>query len=349
MTSLGEEVRLSQFSHGAGCACKLAASELAAVVAPLRDHPVMVHPDLLVGFAGADDAGIYRLHDELALVQTVDFFTPVVDGPGDWGRIAAANALSDVYAMGGRPLTALQVLGWPRGQLPFEIAGEVLLGGAEVMAAAGCTIVGGHSIDSPEPLFGFAVTGSIHPQRIFTNAGGQDGDLLVLTKPLGMGIVTTAIKRGQCPAAVAAAAIGVMTTLNAAAGDALAAAGAHAATDVTGFGLLGHLRELALASGLSARIHPGWVPVLDGVRQLFESGYYPGGSQRNLEAARSYTSGDPDPAMLAILADAQTSGGLLVAVPAGGADLVPGGTVIGELAAGPAGMIELVESGTPGG
>lgn len=286
----------------------------------------------MVGVGTSDDAGVFSLPGsvELALVQSVDYFTPIVDDPGDWGRITAANALSDIYAMGAKPVTALQLLGWPRGELPFSVASEVMAAGADAMAAAGCVVVGGHSIDAPEPSFGYAVTGLVAVDRVVTNAGARPGDNLLLTKPLGSGIVTTAHKAGACPPALLAEAVKVMSALNRAAGEALQPAGAHAATDVTGFGLLGHLVEMLDASGVGAVI--GEVPVLDGVAGLLEAGYFPGGSERNLEAVRSRVRGNL--ARLRLLADAQTSGGLLVAVPDAGMDAyleaVAGAVRIGE-------------------
>lgn len=330
---------MSQFSHGAGCACKLGSEELAQILGMVRDHPATRHQDLLVGFAQADDAGVFRLPGIGSLVQTVDFFAPVVDDPADWGRIAAANALSDVYAMGGQPLTSLQLLGWPRNLIPFDVAGEVQQGGAEVMAKAGCTILGGHSIDAPEPIYGFAVTGIVGEGRHITNASGRAGDVLVLTKPLGIGVITTAIKRDSCPPEVARKAIELMIELNASAAEAMVDAGAHAATDVTGYGLLGHLREMLSASQLAARLTVTAVPVLEGARQLCAEGIYPGGSQRNLDAVTPHLRGGED-LDRRILADAQTSGGLLIALPQEHAGTIPGGAVIGELLEGD-GYIEL--------
>jgi selenide,water dikinase len=334
------EIRLSQYSHGAGCACKLGQLELAEILGPLRDHPATQHGDLLVGLGTSDDAGVYRLPGVGGLVQTVDFFAPVVDAPEDWGRIAAANALSDVYAMGGQPLTSLQLLGWPRQSLPFSAAAAVQQGGAEIMAKAGCTIVGGHSIDAPEPLYGFAVTGLVGEDRFVSNAGAVPGDLLVLTKPLGMGIITTAIKRGACPPELEREAIAVMEQLNGPASEAMVDAGAHAATDVTGFGLVGHLREMLLASRVGARIEVAEVPVLEGAAALGEAGHVSGGSRRNLAAAAPSLSGGSELERM-ILTDAQTSGGLLIALPAGAGAAIPGGRVIGQIVSG-AGEVELV-------
>lgn len=334
-------IRMSQYSHGAGCACKLSSAELSQILGPLRGHPSTRHSDLLVGFGSSDDAGVYRMRDGSALVQTVDFFAPVVDDPFDWGRIAAANALSDVYAMGGRPLTALQVLGWPRDKIPFDVAASVQQGGAEIMAKAGATIVGGHSIDAPEPIYGFAVTGVVGEGSYVSNAGAQVGDFIVLTKPLGIGIITTAIKRDACPPELAAKAVSLMIELNGPASEAMVDAGAHAATDVTGFGLLGHLREMLVASTVGARIDLRAVPILPGVREMCGDGFFPGGSGRNLDAALAYTGGAGDTIDRKILSDAQTSGGLLIALSGAVAGSIPGGAVIGEIVAGPA-KIELV-------
>jgi len=298
----------------------------------------------VVGLGTSDDSGVFLLGDVdgRALVQTVDYFTPIVDDPRDWGRIAAANALSDIYAMGATPLTALQLLGWPRDGLPFELAGEVLTGGADVMASAGCVIVGGHSIDDAEPTYGFAVTGLVEADRVVTNSGATAGDRLVLTKPLGSGIVATAHKAGSCPPTVLAEAVEVMTRLNDVAGAALHRSGARAATDVTGFGFLGHLSEMLDASDVGAAVDTASVPYVNGVRELHDEGYYPGGSRRNLDAARDRVDGTEDD--LALLADAQTSGGLLVALPPDSVDeylgLVPGSFVVGEITSG-TGRIEL--------
>lgn len=248
----------------------------------------------------------------MALVQTVDFFTPVVDEAYDWGRIAAANALSDVYAMGGTPITALQLLGWPRDVIPWETAGEVIRGGADVMGEAGCVIAGGHSVDDAEPKYGFAVTGLVDPDLVTTNAAGRPGDSLVLTKPLGTGIITTAIKRGACPPALRDRVVEQMVSLNDRAARAVRRAGAHAVTDVTGFGLLGHLHEVLEASGVSAEIDTSDVPIIDGAAALLADGFFPGGSERNLAAVADLIDGDASVADRRLLADAQTSGGLLV-------------------------------------
>lgn len=291
----------------------------------------------MVGVATGDDAGVYALGDGRALIQTVDIFTPVVDSPRDWGRIAAANALSDVYAMGGIPMTALQYLAWPRDELSFEVASEVVDGGMSVMAEAGCTVVGGHSIDSPEPTYGFAVTGVADVDRVVTNSGAMAGNVLLLTKPLGMGIITTAIKRAKCPPSLAEEAIELMAALNDVAGQALADHEATAATDVTGFGLLGHLREICRASGIGAVVDVESVPLLTGVRRLLEEGMWAGGSQRNLESIRPDVETDLEENQWKPLIDAQTSGGLLVALPVesvqGYLAAVPRAVVIGEMTA----------------
>ncbi len=338
------DVRLTRYSHGAGCACKLSPTELSEVLGPVRGHRALDHRDLLVGLSVADDAGVFALGDGRALVQTVDIFTPVVDDPYDWGRIAAANALSDIYAMGAEPITALNYLAWPRDQLPFQVSAGVLQGGFDVMAEAGCTVVGGHSVDSPEPSFGFAVTGLVAIDAVVTLSGARPGDILVLTKPLGIGIITTAIKREICPEPVARSAVDTMTGLNREAGAALGSVDAHAATDVTGFGLLGHLREMVEASGVGAAVRTTDVPVLDGARELLEQGAWAGGSSRNLASVRPIVDSDVDESSLRLLADAQTSGGLLVAMDGASVarflDLVPGSAEIGEIVAG--GGIEVV-------
>jgi selenide, water dikinase len=328
-------VRLTEYSHGAGCACKLSPDELASFMGGVSNHPAARHPDLVVGVQTTDDAGVFAIGDGRCLVQTVDIFTPVVDEPRQWGRVAAANALSDIYAMGAVPMTALQYLAWPRGKLGFDIAGEVLEGGMEIMAMAGCTVVGGHSIDGPEPTYGFAVTGIADEGSVVTNSGARPGDLLVLTKPLGIGVATTAIKRGKCPASLAAAVIETMTRLNEVAGAAMQHHPVSAATDVTGFGLLGHLREMCLASGVGATVDHRSVPLLPGVGELLAEGMWASGSARNLASIMPFVETSVDDSALKLLADAQTSGGLLVAMPRtstiGFVAEVPGSAVIGSI------------------
>jgi selenide,water dikinase len=334
-------VALTSLAHGAGCGCKLPAAALLPIV---RGLPPATAPELLIGSATADDAAVWRLSDELALVQTVDFFTPVVDDPYDFGRIAAANALSDVYAMGGRPLTALNLVAWPLEQLGAEALAEVLRGGIDVVKSAGAEVVGGHSIDDPEPKYGLAVTGAVHPDHVITNAGGRAGDALVLTKPLGGGAVVTARKRGGADDALLAVAVDVMAALNAEAGAAAVGAGASAMTDVTGFGLLGHLHALARESGVAAEVQASAVPALDGVAALLaDDGAVSGGSRRNREYADGFATfaDGVEPWRARLVCDATTSGGLLVAVPPARAAEMPG-AVIGRLVAGEPGAIAVV-------
>jgi selenide, water dikinase len=331
-------VPLTSLSHGAGCGCKLAAADLLPIV---RGLPIDDDPRLLVGSASGDDAAVFRMSDDVALVQTIDFFTPVVDDPCDFGRIAAANALSDVYAMGGRPLTAMNVVAFPLEQLGGDVLRDILRGGLEVVQAAGAALVGGHSIDDAEPKYGLAVTGVVDPRALVTNAGGHAGDALVLTKPLGVGAIVTARKRGAGDDAVLADAVEVMTTLNDAASAAAVDAGAHAMTDVTGFGLLGHLHNLARESGLAAEVVAADVPAIDGVEDLLaDVGAVSGGSRRNGEYAAEFTTfaDGVAPWRQRLLADATTSGGLLVAVAPDAAARVSG-AVVGRLVEGEAGTI----------
>jgi len=271
---------------------------------------------VLVGFGTSDDAGVFRLSDDLALVQTVDFFTPIVDDPFDFGRIAATNALSDIYAMGGTPLTALNIAAYPMEDLGPHTLARILAGGAEVARLAGVAIVGGHTVEDEEPKYGMAVTGTIHPDRIVTNSGARPGDALVLTKPLGTGVLATALKKGAIDVGQMAEAVRWMTTLNAVAAKAMVAAHAHAATDVTGYGLLGHGLEMARGSGVRLRIGASQVPVYALAREMLGVGISPGGTRANAsEHAASTTFADGVPADLRLLfSDAQTSGGLLIAV-----------------------------------
>ena len=267
--------------------------------------------------SGSDDAAVIRLASDRALVLTTDFFTPIVDDPADFGRIAAANALSDVYAMGGRPLYCLSLVAWPRDTLPLEMLGQVISGAAEIVTRAGAVIVGGHSIDDPEPKFGLVAVGEVDPRRMTTNDAARPGDSLVLTKPLGTGIIATAIKKGAASSESLNAAVHSMTTLNADAAMVGREAQVRAATDVTGFGLLGHLRSMMAASRCSAELDARAVPLLPGVRELAQRGFIPGGTRRNLESVLPRTTFDPgiDELDRLILADAQTSGGLLLCVP----------------------------------
>jgi selenide, water dikinase len=329
-------VPLTSLSHGAGCGCKLPSGALLPIV---RGLPAPEDPRVLVGSATADDAAVYRLADDLALIQTVDFFTPIVDDPYDFGRIAAANALSDVYAMGGRPVTALNIIAFPLERLGAEVLGEILRGGADVVRAAGASVVGGHSIDDPEPKFGLAVTGTVHPAEMLTNAGGRPGDALVLTKPLGVGAIATARKRGHRDDELLAAAVRTMTELNDAGARRALAAGASAMTDVTGFGLLGHLHNLALASGVAAEIEAEAVPSLP-VRELLEGDGVSGGGRRNRADAEAYTTFDRDVQewRRRLVCDPATSGGLLVAVAPDRAEALEA-PVVGRLREGEPGTI----------
>jgi len=268
-----------------------------------------------VDATSADDAAVYRLDDDRALVVTADFFTPIVDDPRDFGRIAAANALSDVYAMGGRPLLALNLVAFPRDLLGRGVLEAILEGGGEVAREAGAAVIGGHSIDDPEPKYGLCVVGEVRPDRVVRNSTARPGDALVLTKPIGTGIIATAIKAGRASPEVVRAAVDTMVRLNRTAAEAMVRHGAHACTDVTGYGLLGHLREMATASGLAARIHPDAVPLLPGARDLAREGHVPGGTRRNMDDVAGVVDwGDTDPVTRTLLADAQTSGGLLVAL-----------------------------------
>lgn len=279
--------------------------------------PLPVDPNLLVGTNTADDAAVYRLTDDIALVQTVDFFTPVVDDPFDFGRIAAANSFSDIYAMGAQPRLALNIVAFPATTLPLTMLRDLLLGGLEVAEKAEVTVVGGHTIDDPEPKYGMAVTGIIKPGSQLTNASARPGDVLVLTKPLGTGIVATAIKRGMAAPAVVAAATGSMVTLNRDGAEAAIAHHPHALTDVTGFGLSGHLGEMCAGSGVSAEIWLESLPILPGAVELAQARVAPGGTQRNLAYVADQTSWPEDISDWEryIVADPQTSGGLLVSVP----------------------------------
>jgi selenide,water dikinase len=336
-------IPLTSLSHGAGCGCKLSAADLAPIVASL---PPPADPNVLVGAATADDAAVVRISADVALVQTVDFFTPIVDDPYDFGRIAATNALSDIYAMGATPVCALNLVAFPLERLGADVLAEILRGGHDAVTAAGASVVGGHSIDDPEPKYGLAVTGVVHPDRVLTNAGGRPGDALVLTKPLGAGAISTAAKRGFADAQLVARATEVMTTLNAAAAASARAAGAHALTDVTGFGLLGHLHELALASGCAAEIVARDVPAIDGVMELLgRDDAVAGGSRRNRAYAETFTRFDDrvrEP-LRRLVCDAMTSGGLLAALPTddGNARSTVPGAIIGRLVEGEPGTISV--------
>ena len=283
----------------------------------LSQLPTFSDPRLLVGPETCDDAAVYQLTEDLAVVQSVDFITPVVDDPYTCGAVAAANSLSDIYAMGARPIFALNLVGFPTAKLPLRVLSLILQGGADKVREAGAAIVGGHSIDDPEPKYGLVVTGLVHPQKVVTNARAQVGDDLVLTKPLGLGIITTGIKHERVSAEAVDRAVRVMTTLNKSAAEAMVEVGAHACTDVTGFGLLGHLHEMTSGSGVAARISLQAVPVLPEAWALVKEGICPGGTKRNrqaLEGKVTWAPGITEEAQL-VLCDAQTSGGLLIAVP----------------------------------
>ena len=313
-----DQIRLTQFAAGGGCACKIPPGELEEMVSGLTQQS---WPQLVVGLDDGDDAAAVRLNDDVAVLSTSDFFTPVVDSAYDWGRIAAANALSDIYAMGGTPVLAINLLGWPREKLPAELASEVLRGGLDVGRAAGIPVAGGHSIDSPEPLYGMAVTGTADPDALLRNDAARAGMSLSITKPLGVGILNN---RHKQTGEVFQNAIDCMTTLNADASRAAVQAGIEAATDITGFGLLGHLHKMARASGVTAVVHSEAVPYLDGVRQSAAEGFVSGGTRRNLAWVHEHLKSDVSEDELLLLADAQTSGGLLLAGE------IPGAMVIGE-------------------
>jgi selenide, water dikinase len=332
---------LTSLSHGAGCACKIGAAQLGEIRASL---PAGSDSDLLVGLVPADDAAVYRISDDLALVQTIDFFTPIVDDPLDFGRIAAANALSDVYAMGARPVLALNILAFPLETLGADVLSAILAGGASVAAQAGIAVAGGHSIDDPEPKYGMTVTGLVNPEAVLTKAGAQPGDLIFLTKPIGAGLITTAAKRGLADGALVSAAVKVMTTLNATAARQAQGADTHAMTDVTGFGLIGHLHEMCIASGLAAEIDAAAVPVIDGALELAARGdCCAEGSRRNAEYAEAFTNwGKVSGPRRAVLTDAMTSGGLLASMSE---DQAPGapGICIGHFVKGTPGEITVEE------
>jgi selenide,water dikinase len=317
-------MRLTQYAQGGGCACKIPPGELEEVLTGLEvPLPEGAAGELLVGLETGDDAAVVRIEGGTAVVATADFFTPVVDDPYDWGRIAAANALSDVYAMGGRPLIGVNLLCWPRDVLPYEIAQQVLRGGAAVAAEGGCHLAGGHTVNDPEPKYGMAVTGIADPERLLRNDRGTAGLPLTLTKPLGLGVLNN---RHKATGEVFKEAVEVMTRLNAEASRAAVEAGVRCATDVTGFGLLGHLYKLARASGVSAVIDTAAVPYLSGAREAVRDGYVPGGTRRNLDWVAPHVDfGRANDETRLLLADAQTSGGLLLAGE------VLGAPVIGEL------------------
>jgi len=338
-------IRLTSFSHGGGCGCKIAPGVLSEILRGARGWPVP--KELMVGIETSDDAAVYRLNDEQALIATTDFFMPIVDDPFDFGRIAATNAISDVYAMGGTPIMALALVGMPIDKLPLEVIGKILEGGESVCAAAGIPIAGGHTIDSVEPIYGLVVMGLVHPDKVKTNAGARPGDVLILGKPLGVGVLSAALKKGALDAEGYAAMIASTTKLNTPGRRLANFAGVHALTDVTGFGLLGHLLEVCRAAKLSAVLDMDKIPMLAEVEKLATAGYITGASARNWMAYGEDVALDAaiTPMQRALLTDPQTSGGLLVACdPASVTEVLDAfrvedfmaAAVIGRLESGPA-------------
>jgi selenide,water dikinase len=318
--STTDKIKLTSYSTKGGCGCKIGPADLSEVIKKLP--PALPNPNLLVGIDTSDDAGVYKLSDDLALVQTVDFFTPIVDDPYSFGQVAAANAISDIYAMGGRPLTALNIVAFPIRTLDKDVLADILRGAGDKMKEAGITLVGGHSIDDNEPKFGLAVTGLVHPEKIRTNAGAVPGDKLILTKPIGVGILTTSIKKDRLNDEEVARVTQVMATLNKAAAETMEPYEVHACTDVTGFGLIGHALEMAKGSGVGIRLIANDVPLLPRVRELAEEGFVPGGTKNNFAHVQgSVTFPDTlDQIGQWILCDAVTSGGLLISVAGDQAD-----------------------------
>jgi selenide,water dikinase len=331
----------------AGCAAKQPPGYLLPL---LKSLPPITDPNVLVGTSTADDAAVYRLSDDLALVLTTDFFTPIVDRPYDFGAVAAANAMSDVYAMGGKPIAALSIVGFPDQLLPVEVLAEILRGATDKAAEAGIAIVGGHTIKSEEPIFGLAVTGTVSPKKMLANDGAQPGDVLLLTKPLGLGIITTAAKNGEDRLNAIPKAIEVMATLNRAAAEVITEVGAHALTDVTGFGLLGHLRNMVVASKVCAHVYLDQTPVLAEAWEYVRAGIAPGGSHANLRFLADFVTYDEqlDKPDQLVLCDAQTSGGLLAALPQANAERalamlhergLTSAAIVGRIDAAPAGRM----------
>lgn len=344
-TSPAQPIKLTSFSHGGGCGCKIAPGVLSEILKNSSGFPVP--KELMVGIETADDAAVYKLNDEQALIATTDFFMPIVDDPYDFGRIAATNAISDVYAMGGTPIMALALVGMPINQLPIETIGLIIKGGESICAEAGIPIAGGHTIDSVEPIYGLVVLGLVHPSKVKRNADAKDGDVLILSKPLGVGVLSAALKKGLLGDDGYKAMIENTTKLNKP-GKALAEmAGVHALTDVTGFGLLGHLLELSRGAGLTAHLTMADIPLLPGVEQLAHDGYFTGASGRNWDAYGKdvQLAATVKAAQQNLLTDPQTSGGLLVACDPASVDEVLAlfrrdgfgeAAVIGRMAAGDA-------------
>ncbi|MFC3800650.1 selenide, water dikinase SelD [Cohnella sp. GCM10012308] len=348
--SANDKIKLTSLSSKGGCGCKIGPGDLSEVIRSLPAGPA--DPNLLVGIDTSDDAGVYKLSDELAIVQTVDFFTPIVDDPYAFGQIAAANAISDIYAMGGKPLTALNIVAFPINTLDKQILADILRGAGDKVREAGATLVGGHSIDDKEPKFGLAVTGIIHPNRVKTNAGAKPGNKLILTKPIGVGILTTSIKNDRLSESEIARVTQVMATLNKTAAETMAGYTVDACTDVTGFGLLGHALEMAKGSGVGIRIRQADVPVLPRARELADSGLVPGGTKKNFEHVSPHVKFPEamDQTDRWVLCDAVTSGGLLIAAAGDQADalleaLVAAGveaSIVGETVAAHPGQIVVV-------
>jgi cysteine desulfurase NifS/selenium donor protein len=342
----GEEIRLTQYTHGLGCACKLRPQVLEQVLEKL---PRPLDSNVLVGADTSDDAAVYRVDEKTAIVQTVDFFTPVVDDPFQFGAIAAANSLSDIYAMGARPIFALSIVGFPSNRLPVEVLKQIISGALSKTDEAGITIIGGHTVDDNEPKFGLAVSGLAEPGRVVTNRGAMPGDVLILTKPLGTGILSTALKRGLLDRDQTRELVELMSALNRDAAEAMQETGVSACTDITGFGLLGHLREMMDSSRTSAVISAGQVPLLGGALQLATSGIVPGGTVNNREYTApsvSYDDGVPE-VLRVLLNDAQTSGGLLISVPGGKAGSLM--ALLGEKGVKGAAIVGSVEGGRDSG
>ncbi|OQX88338.1 selenide, water dikinase SelD [candidate division KSB1 bacterium 4484_87] len=315
----GDDIKLTHFTHGLGCACKLRPQNLEQVLAAM---PKITDANVLVSTNTADDAAVYRLNDRQAIVQTVDFFTPIVDDPYDFGAISAANSLSDIYAMGGSPIFALNIVAFPEKRLPLEVLQEILRGASDKAQEAGIPIVGGHTVEDSEPKFGLAVTGLIDPKKILTNSNARSGDVIVLTKPIGLGIITTGLKRGLVDQATKKLATEIMARLNRNAAEMIAQFEVHSCTDVTGFGLLGHLREMTVGSGIDAEIRASAVPILEQARELALADVIPGGTAANVSFVESDVTWDRDISEIdkLLLCDAQTSGGLLIAMPIGDAE-----------------------------
>lgn len=311
--AIGKDIKLTHFTHGLGCACKLRPQNLEEILA---SFPPVSHPNVIVGTSTSDDAAVYRLNENQAIVQTVDFFTPIVDDPYHFGAISAANSLSDIYAMGGKPIFALNIVGFPEKRLPLDVLKQILKGAADKANEAGIPILGGHTVEDAEPKFGMAVTGIVNPQKVLTNSSAQIGDALILTKPIGLGLITTGIKRGMVDEATIKKAISVMSYLNRTAAEEMGNFDVHACTDVTGFGLLGHLKEITTGSRVNARIRISDIPVLEQAAELALAGIAPGGTLANIDYVKPFIQWDDKVSEIEklLLNDAQTSGGLIIVV-----------------------------------